>query len=220
MSTSLLYHAFRVRGYHYQSTKYAGGGVTFTITQPRESYRCAVCGSADVIGKGKHPRRFRTLPIGGKPVYLELDVPRGTGKGMADTTRFNVLADRYGFIAAYPDGMVEPRSWNSLFGTVPGGEGVTADDVEDVAFTRTLIDALHASYFTDRDRVFVCGLSSGAHMSYRLAVELSDRIAAVGIVNGSLGITSVDGNCPGLPTFAPHRAFSKPLLRLLLLSLA
>ena len=32
--------------------------MTFTITQPREGYRCAVCGSADVIGKGKHPRRF------------------------------------------------------------------------------------------------------------------------------------------------------------------
>jgi len=76
MSTSLLYHAFGVRGYHYQRTDFAGGGVTFTITQPRESYRCAVCGSANVIGKGKHPRRFRALPIGGKPVYLELDVPR------------------------------------------------------------------------------------------------------------------------------------------------
>jgi transposase len=50
--------------------------VTFTITQPREGYRCAVCGSANVIGKGKHERRFRTVPIGGKPVYLELAVPR------------------------------------------------------------------------------------------------------------------------------------------------
>ena len=49
MSTSLLYHAFRVRGYHYQSTNYTGGGVTFTITQPRESYRCAVCGSVDGV---------------------------------------------------------------------------------------------------------------------------------------------------------------------------
>lgn len=76
MSTSLLYHAFGVRGYHYQSTKYAEGAVTFTITQPREGYRCAVCGSANVIGKGKHERRFRTVPIGGKPVYLELAVPR------------------------------------------------------------------------------------------------------------------------------------------------
>jgi transposase len=76
MSTSLLYHAFGVRGYHYQSTKYPEGAVTFTITQPRESYRCAVCGSANVIGKGKHERRFRTVPIGGKPVYVELAVPR------------------------------------------------------------------------------------------------------------------------------------------------
>lgn len=50
--------------------------MTFTITQPRGDYCCAVCGSGDVIGKGKHERRFRTVPIGGKPVYLELAVPR------------------------------------------------------------------------------------------------------------------------------------------------
>jgi len=50
--------------------------VIFTITQPRESYCCAVCGSGDVIGKGKQKRRFRTVPVGGKPVYLELAVPR------------------------------------------------------------------------------------------------------------------------------------------------
>jgi transposase len=76
MSTSLLYHAFGVRGYQYQRTEYAGGAVIFRITQPRQSYCCAVCGSGDVIGKGKHQRRFRTVPIGGKPVYLELAVPR------------------------------------------------------------------------------------------------------------------------------------------------
>ena len=76
MSTSLLYHAFGVRGYQYQSTEYAGGAVIFRITQARESCCCTVCGSEDVIGKGKKNRRFRTVPIGGKPVYLELAVPR------------------------------------------------------------------------------------------------------------------------------------------------
>jgi len=76
MSTSLLYHAFGVRGYRYVTTEYVEGGVAFTIEQPRESYHCSVCGSEDVIGRGENLRRFRTVSIGGKPVYLVLAVPR------------------------------------------------------------------------------------------------------------------------------------------------
>ena len=76
MSTSLLYHAFGVRGYRYAKTEYTGGEVFFTIEQPRESYRCPVCGSDHVIGRGQNDRRFRTVSIGGKPVYLRLAVPR------------------------------------------------------------------------------------------------------------------------------------------------
>ncbi len=76
MSTSLLYHAFGVRGYRYAKTEYVGGEVIFTIEQPRESYRCPVCGSDQVIGRGQSCRRFRTVSIGSKPVYLMLSVPR------------------------------------------------------------------------------------------------------------------------------------------------
>jgi transposase len=76
MSTSLLYHGFGVRGYEYQRTDYQEGNVIFTIAQPLESCCCAVCGAKDVIGKGKKDRSFRTLPIGGKPVYLAFAVPR------------------------------------------------------------------------------------------------------------------------------------------------
>lgn len=76
MSTSLLYHGFGVRGYRYVKTEYDAGEVIFTIEQPRESYRCSACGSEDVIGRGQNPRRLRTVPIGGKPVYLMLAVPR------------------------------------------------------------------------------------------------------------------------------------------------
>lgn len=76
MSTSLLYHGFGVRGYRYVKTEYDGGEVIFTIEQPRESYRCSVCGSEHVIGRGQNHRRFRTVPIGGKPVHLMLAVPR------------------------------------------------------------------------------------------------------------------------------------------------
>ena len=76
MSTSLLYHAFGVRGYEYLSTEYSEGKVTFTIDQPRPSFRCPECGSADVIRRGETPRRFRTVSIGSRPVYLAFAVPR------------------------------------------------------------------------------------------------------------------------------------------------
>jgi transposase len=76
MSTSLLYHAFGVRGYSYQKTEYGEGKVTFTLEQPRESYRCPECGSDDVIGRGTSPRTFRTVPVGGKAVFLAFSVPR------------------------------------------------------------------------------------------------------------------------------------------------
>lgn len=76
MSTSLLYHAFGIRGYQYLKTEYVEGGVRFTITQGRESYRCVGCGSGDVLGRGMTPRSFRAVPIGGKPVCLALSVPR------------------------------------------------------------------------------------------------------------------------------------------------
>jgi transposase len=76
MSTSLLYHAFGVRGYEYVKTEYGEGRVTFTMAQPRESYRCSACGSQEVIGRGQSLRRFRGVSIGSKPVYLALAVPR------------------------------------------------------------------------------------------------------------------------------------------------
>ena len=119
---------------------------------------------------------------------------------MAGTTGFNVMADKEGFIVAYPDGIVgKNRGWNALFGKpIPGGQGAQVDDVDDVGFIRELIDLLHASYHTDASRVFVCGHSAGAYMAYRVAIDLADRVAAAGVVNGLLGIRLLDGK-PSIP---------------------
>jgi transposase len=76
MSTSLRYHAFGVCGYCYVSTGYSEGAVTFTIEQPRRSFRCPMCGSEDVIRRGETPGRFRAVSIGSKRVYLAFAVPR------------------------------------------------------------------------------------------------------------------------------------------------
>ena len=62
MSTSLLYHAFGIRGYKYSRTEYDNGQVIFTIHQEPETYRCSACGSSQVISRGQVERRFRSCP--------------------------------------------------------------------------------------------------------------------------------------------------------------
>ena len=76
MSTSLLYHGFGIRGYEYQRTSYRDGVVVFTIRQKRGLLRCPCCGSSDVQRRGQVTRRWQHVPIGGKPVFVELDVAR------------------------------------------------------------------------------------------------------------------------------------------------
>jgi transposase len=76
MSTSLLYHAFGVRGYRYLKTAFVGGGVIYSIDRRTDSCRCSVCGSENVWRQGSVTRRFRTLPIGRKPVTLSAEIPR------------------------------------------------------------------------------------------------------------------------------------------------
>jgi|SRR5271163_2692464 transposase len=76
MSTSLLYHAFGIVGYHQVSQSFQEGKVTFHIEQPRERHRCSQCGSVEVWDQGGVDRTFRMVPIGCKPAFVQLKVPR------------------------------------------------------------------------------------------------------------------------------------------------
>jgi transposase len=76
MSTSLLYHGFGLVGYTYMRTAYEEGKVIFTVKHKRDKLHCPACGSRDLILRGSVPRRFRTLPIGSKAIFLDLDIQR------------------------------------------------------------------------------------------------------------------------------------------------
>lgn len=76
MSTALLYHSFGIRGYRYVRTQYEGGQTIFSIRQEDGELRCPRCQGHDLIRRGALVRRFRTLPIGGKKVWIELPVQR------------------------------------------------------------------------------------------------------------------------------------------------
>lgn len=76
MSTSLLYHGFGIVGYRYVRSRYEGGTIIFTIDQDPSTLVCPFCERREVIRKGKIPRRFMTLPIGGKTVFIDFAVQR------------------------------------------------------------------------------------------------------------------------------------------------
>jgi len=76
MSTSLLFHAFGIRGYQLQKTEFLEGKVYFHITQDKNNLRCPACKSSKVICRGKQTRIFKSVPIGNKHTLIVLPVQR------------------------------------------------------------------------------------------------------------------------------------------------
>ncbi len=122
-----------------------------------------------------------TTPV---PLLIALHGGGGTGAGMIRLTGggFNDLADEEGFVVVYPDAV--EGNWND-------GRGLDRyrsqrEDIDDVGFISALIDKIASERPIDLNRVYVTGISNGALMSFRLACELSDRIAAIAPVDGSM----------------------------------
>ncbi|NVK64101.1 MAG: T9SS type A sorting domain-containing protein [Flavobacteriales bacterium] len=101
---------------------------------------------------------------------------------------FRPIADTAGFLIVHPEGTVD-NSGNTHFNV--GWGGSTVDDVD---FTRVMIESLANTYNIDTTRVYSTGMSNGGFMSFKLACELSDYIAAIGSVTGSMTLGS-PSNC-------------------------
>ena len=120
------------------------------------------------------------------PVVLALHGAAMNGPLMAQICGMNEKADKAGFIVVYPNGT---GTFPFLFWNAGGRRGPLAQGMpDDVAFISKLIDDLSAVVKVDSNRVYACGMSNGGMMSYRLAAELSDRIAAVAPVSGTIAI--------------------------------
>ena len=73
---SLLYHAFGLKDQEYLKTEYESGNVIIHVQTKEQFICCSSCGSKDVIRKGVIERRFRTVSIGLKPVFLHARIQR------------------------------------------------------------------------------------------------------------------------------------------------
>ncbi|MBD2183261.1 hydrolase [Planktothrix sp. FACHB-1355] len=115
------------------------------------------------------------------PLILAFHGGRGQGERLAQTTGFNDLADREGFIVVYPDGI--DKHWNDGVNT-PGFDS----SIDDVGFVKALIDEIGRSKNIDRRRIYATGISNGGFFTLRLACEMSERIAAFAPVAATMPV--------------------------------
>jgi polyhydroxybutyrate depolymerase len=142
----------------------------------------ALAGEPRTLQAGGVTRRyFLYLPSTwrrGSPAALVLVFHGGGGRasGIAPHTGFSALAEREGFLVAYPQGL--NGRWND-------GRGYAATH-DDVGFVRALLDTLGRELAIDPRRVYATGISNGAMFAYRLACDLPGAFAAVAPVAGAM----------------------------------
>ncbi len=141
--------------------------------------------------QGRERSYFLHLPqhcVAGHPLPLVLAL-HGNGTnalGMMEFCGLNDKADAAGFIVVYPNGtgrVAKALSWNA------GNccSHAFKHRVDDVGFITALLDDVQSRLPVDGQRVYATGMSNGAMMCYRLALELSQRVAAIAPVAGPIG---------------------------------
>lgn len=121
-------------------------------------------------------------------------------------SRWNDLAEQYGFIVVYPAGS------GAFFGGFSPGPHVWPmheDLGRDVRFISDLIDKLEAEYNIDPNRIYADGMSNGGGMAFELSCKLYDRIAAVGAVAAAQGVSWDCEDSKPVPTVAFHGTADK-----------
>ncbi|MFO0429185.1 MAG: alpha/beta hydrolase family esterase [Planctomyces sp.] len=120
------------------------------------------------------------------PVILAFHGGGANANHMVAYCGLNRKSDDAGFIVVYPNGTGRLEKLLTFNAGNCCGYAMT-NEIDDVEFTRRILDDLATSANINAKMVFATGMSNGAIMSYRLASELSDRIAAIAPVGGPMG---------------------------------
>ena len=109
MSTSLMYHAFGAKTYDYVKTEYRDGAIHFHVGKKPHHRRCVVCRSRDVTLGGVETYSLRTVPIGGRAVFLvlELHILRCTSCGALRQESRDVAEARKSYTRAFARYVIE-----------------------------------------------------------------------------------------------------------------
>lgn len=101
-----------------------------------------------------------------------------------DTESWERYSDRYGFLVVMP-----VSTWNSNNGGQWYWNAYNLSPLfpvppDDSGFIRSVVQTVASKFSTDSKHVFVVGMSSGAFMAHRVAMDSSDLVAAIAPVSG------------------------------------
>ncbi len=159
------------------------------------------------VSVGDLQRRYRVHvptsynPNKPTPAIIAYHGGGGNPDSMIRLSGLNAKSEQAGFMVVYPFGTGRLEDHMLTFN---GGECcgyAMQNKIDDVAFTRAVLDDLAAVANLDANRVYATGLSNGGIMSHHIASELSDRIAAIAPVGGPLMVASIT---PGRPVPVMH----------------
>ena len=118
------------------------------------------------------------------PLMFNFHGGAGYASDFMYTNDMRPIADTADFIAVYPQGAINTIE--------DGGSGTTSwihkapTDHDDIYFVEAIIDAMSSEYLIDQNRIYACGYSEGAIISYELGCRLNSKIAAFAAVSGSM----------------------------------
>lgn len=148
---------------------------------------------SEIAQAGSVKRSYRLfVPQGlapGKPAPLVIAMHGGLGTGdiFAKQSGFDEVAQQYGFVVAYPDGL--GRVFNA-------GRCCGNAQANDVAFVRALVADLKTRLPIDARRVYGMGFSNGAMLAHRIACEAPEVFAAIAPVSGGIMVESCPSRTP------------------------
>ena len=94
---------------------------------------------------------------------------------------FNSISEIENFIVVYPQGS---SFWGYPHWNVGGWTNTSSAD--DIGFVDFLIELISQEYNLNQNRIYATGMSNGGFFSFLLACQLSQKIAAVASVTGSM----------------------------------
>jgi polyhydroxybutyrate depolymerase len=120
------------------------------------------------------------------PLIVQLHGYGSSGAGQLRYMGIGELADEYGFITIAPTGTREENGRQSPFWNASSACcNFQGSQIDDVGYLKSLIDEISSRWSVDPDRIYLVGHSNGGFMSYRMAYEHPETIAAIASLAGA-----------------------------------